>query len=61
MRKAHRQCHHKAVLLALCFKVKKKRREEMWWAEEFRNGRHIRVKFKRPDDVKRGREEIGDL
>ena len=32
----------------------------MWWAEEFGNGRHIRVKFKRTDDVKR-REEIGGL
>ena len=29
-RKAHRQCHHKEVLLALCFRVKRERREEMW-------------------------------
>ena len=35
--------------------------EEMWLAEEFGNGRHISVKFKRTDDVKRGREEIGGL
>ena len=60
-RKAHRQCHHKEVLLALCFRVKRERREGMWWAEEFGNGRHIRVKFKRTDDVKRRREEIGGL
>ena len=33
----------------------------MLWAEEFGNGRHIRVKFKRTDDVKRRREEIGGL
>ena len=33
----------------------------MWWAEEFGNGRHIRVKLNRTDDVKRRREEIGGL
>ena len=33
----------------------------MLWAEEFGNGRHIRVKFKRTGDVKRRREEIGGL
>ena len=43
------------------FQGERERREEMWWAEEFGNGRHIRVKFKRTDDVKRGREEIGSL
>ena len=43
------------------FRVKRERREEMWYAEEFGNGRHIRVKFKRTGDVKRGREEIGGL
>ena len=43
------------------FRVKRERREKMWWAEESGNGRHIRVKFKMTDDVKRGREEIGGL
>ena len=33
----------------------------MLWAEEFGNGRHIRVKFKRTSDVKKRREEIGGL
>ena len=33
----------------------------MLWAEEFGNGRHIRVKFKRTGDVKKRREEIGGL
>ena len=41
--------------------MKRERREGMWWVEEFGNGRHIRVKFKRTDDVKRRREEIGGL
>ena len=45
----------------LCFRVKRERREGMWWAEEFGNRRHIRVKFKRTDDVKRRWEEIGGL
>ena len=30
----------------------------MWWAEEFGNGRHIRVKFKRTDDVKKGGRKL---
>ena len=41
--------------------MKRESREGMWWAKEFGNGRHIRVKFKRNDDVKRKREEIGGL
>ena len=41
--------------------MKRERGEGMWWAEEFGNGRHIRVKFKRTDDVKRRRGEIGGL
>ena len=45
----------------LCFRVKRERREGMWWAKEFGNGRHIKVKFKRTDDMKIRREEIGGL
>ena len=41
--------------------MKRERREGMLWAEEFGNGRHIRVKFKKTGDVKRRREEIGGL